>query len=173
SYDVFETIDASVRPPNAQSQGENWMQGMQSRTMTYALLPADGSFTLAALRAQLPEFTRRHVPAELSAFATLKHGAVDVRELLGQSVNDGVFLSGVGMTVQNMLLTLGALVLGVACVNYANLATARAARRTREIGLRKGLGEDRAQDALQSHDEAGVRSGSPYGLAYTLWLRSM
>ena len=155
SYDVYETIDASVRPPNAQSHGENWMD---SRAVTYALLPADGSLTLAALRAQLPGFTRRHVPGDLSAFATLKHGAVGVRELLGRSVNEGVFLSGVGMTVQTMLLTLGALVLGVACVNYANLATARAARRTREIGLRKALGAERAQVALQSLVEAGVLS---------------
>ncbi len=35
-------------------------------------------------------------------------------------------------------------ILAVACINYVNLATARAARRTRAIGLRKILGAERA-----------------------------
>ncbi|HUL82681.1 MAG TPA: ABC transporter permease [Gammaproteobacteria bacterium] len=153
SYDVLETINDSKRPRTAEPPNENWLA---EDGITYMLLPADGSFTLSTLRAQLPEFTRRHVPPELGNFATLKHGVVRVRDLLGDAVNGGVFLSGVGMTVQHMLLTLGALVLGVACVNYANLATARAARRTREIGLRKALGAQRAHVALQSLVEAGV-----------------
>ena len=37
-----------------------------------------------------------------------------------------------------------AIILGVACINYVNLATARAAQRTRAIGLRKILGAGRA-----------------------------
>jgi putative ABC transport system permease protein len=51
-------------------------------------------------------------------------------------------------------LLLSALVLGVACVNYANLATARAARRIREIGVRKAIGASPAQIAAQSFAEA-------------------
>lgn len=37
-----------------------------------------------------------------------------------------------------------AFILGIACINYVNLATARAAQRTRAIGLRKILGAGRA-----------------------------
>jgi len=37
-----------------------------------------------------------------------------------------------------------AFILGIACINYVNLATARAAQRTRAIGLRKILGAERA-----------------------------
>jgi putative ABC transport system permease protein len=42
-----------------------------------------------------------------------------------------------------------AFILGVACINYVNLATARAAQRTRAIGLRKILGAGRASLMVQ------------------------
>jgi putative ABC transport system permease protein len=102
----------------------------------------------------MPEFTRRHVPADLDQLARIKHGAISVRDLFSNSANDKTFLEGVG--ISGMLLTLGTLVLGVACLNYANLATARAARRTREMGLRKALGAQRGQVAMQSLVEAGL-----------------
>jgi putative ABC transport system permease protein len=153
SYDVLDAIDDSRRPADAPPPSENWMQ---SQAVTYALLPADGSFTLAQLKAQMPEFTRRHLPKELGQFAQIKHGAINVREVFSNSANDKTFLDGAGMTLSGLLLALGGLVLGVACVNYANLATARAARRTREVGLRKALGAQRAQVAIQSLVEAGL-----------------
>jgi putative ABC transport system permease protein len=40
-------------------------------------------------------------------------------------------------------------ILIIACINFMNLATARAARRSREIGLRKTAGADRTQIMLQ------------------------
>jgi ABC-type antimicrobial peptide transport system permease subunit len=76
--------------------------------------------------------------------------------LLRNSVDTGLFIDDAGVSVPTLLLTLGLLVLIVACVNYANLATARAARRTREVGLRKALGADRAQIARQYLFEAGA-----------------
>jgi putative ABC transport system permease protein len=153
SYDVIEALDDSRRPANAPAPTENWTE---SKAVTYALLPADGSFTLAQLKAQMPDFTRRHVPADLSNFAQIKHEAINLRDVFVHSANDKTFIEGAGVTLSGMLLTLGALVLGVACVNYANLATARAARRTREVGLRKALGAQREQVAIQSLVEAGL-----------------
>jgi putative ABC transport system permease protein len=45
-------------------------------------------------------------------------------------------------------------ILIVACINYMNLATARAARRTRSVGIRKILGASRLQLGLQFLGEA-------------------
>jgi len=153
SYDVLETLDDSRRPANAPPPTENWTE---SKATTYALLPADGGFTLAQLKAQMPEFTRRHVPADVDQFARIKHEAINVRDVFTNSANEKTFIDAAGVTLSGMLLGLGALVLGVACVNYANLATARAARRTREVGLRKALGAQRGQVAIQSLVEAGL-----------------
>ena len=49
---------------------------------------------------------------------------------------------------------LGILVLGVSILNYVNLATAQALRRTREVGLRKILGGGRREIAAQHMGEA-------------------
>ena len=52
------------------------------------------------------------------------------------------------------LVTIGFLTLLIACMNYANLATARAARRAREVGARKALGAEGRDLAAQFMSEA-------------------
>jgi putative ABC transport system permease protein len=48
------------------------------------------------------------------------------------------------------------LILLIACINYMNLATARSARRAREVGLRKSLGSKRGEIAKQFFYESFI-----------------
>jgi putative ABC transport system permease protein len=50
------------------------------------------------------------------------------------------------------------LILLIACINYMNLATARSARRAREVGLRKSLGSSRPEIAKQFFWESSLMS---------------
>jgi putative ABC transport system permease protein len=59
-------------------------------------------------------------------------------------------------------------ILLVACINYMNLATARATRRARAVGIRKILGASRASLALQFLGEAVLFSLLSLVLAYVL-----
>lgn len=59
-------------------------------------------------------------------------------------------------------------VLLVACFNFTNLATARASRRAKEVGLRKTVGGTRGQLALQFIGESVVLSLLALGLAFGL-----
>lgn len=58
-----------------------------------------------------------------------------------------------------MFTGLALLILFIACINYVNLATARSARRAREVGMRKVLGADRAQIMRQFFGESALVAG--------------
>ncbi|MEM8558950.1 MAG: ABC transporter permease [Bacteroidota bacterium] len=92
---------------------------------------------VAALRSRLPAFVAEQAPQEwaetyailLESFATLYLDDNDGRN------RKAVYL----------LSALAVLILAVACINFANLATARALNRAKEIGVRKAVGAQRAQ----------------------------
>ena len=56
--------------------------------------------------------------------------------------------------VVNSLGVIGILVLVVACINFINLSTSRAANRSREVGMRKVAGSNRRQIASQFFGES-------------------
>ena len=72
------------------------------------------------------------------------------------------------LSITTVLFALGTLVLLVACVNYANLATARATRRAREIGLRKVVGARRTQLIVQYLSEAALLSAAALVIAVAI-----
>ena len=64
--------------------------------------------------------------------------------------------SGGNMQYQVILITMGLLLVMIACINYMNLATARSAGRMREIGVRKVVGAFRSQLIVQHLAESMV-----------------
>lgn len=60
------------------------------------------------------------------------------------------------------------LILLIACINYMNLATARSARRAREVGLRKSLGSQRIQIARQFFYESFLMTAGSLFMALIL-----
>jgi putative ABC transport system permease protein len=119
--------------------------------ITYVLLPPRGALTPRAFRAALAGFSDRHMPRRVgrSRFDAVPVAAIRM------SMLDASFASS-GFSLTTSLLLLDALVLVVACLNYANLATAVALRRSREIAMRKIVGASPRQLALQSLLEAAA-----------------
>ena len=60
------------------------------------------------------------------------------------------------------------LILLIACINYMNLATARSARRAKEVGLRKSLGSKRREIAKQFFYESSLMTAGSLLIAILL-----
>ncbi len=151
SWDLYESVLRTRFGSDTTTGPENW-RGRGS--VTYVLLPADGSLTAAQLRSQLPAFVKRHVPAEQQERFTLELDLVPLGNLLVR-ISNGI-IGGRGPPVPSILWVLGGLVLAVACVNYADLAIGRAAFRARDIGVRRALGASGAQVLMQSLVESAL-----------------
>ena len=119
----------------------------------FALLPQGTG--IDELNAQLTPFARRHKPAEYARDGLRA-------QPLGEIHFDSRFENFSGGTFSRELLAalalIGTFLLLIACVNFINLATARAANRSREVGVRKVLGGDRRQIALQFMTETAILS---------------
>jgi len=121
----------------------NWLT---QALFTYILLAPDAD--PEALTAQLPDFMQRNFPQRAEQYHLYLQPFTDI--YLGSS--DLLYVSDLRLgnrTYVYVLSIIAVLILLIACINYMNLATARATRRTTEVGIRKVIGANRTQLARQ------------------------
>ena len=120
--------------------GWNWID-------TYVRL-APGT-DVKRVEAALPDFLRRNNPNsgndEASGDRTIL-SLQNLRQVHTSPLNDD---EGTSMTIISGLVALALVILGIAGINFVNLATARATMRAREVAMRKTLGASRRLLVLQ------------------------
>ncbi|HEX5046276.1 MAG TPA: ABC transporter permease [Gammaproteobacteria bacterium] len=160
SWDVYEPgIPAFTRG--------NW--AFPSVT-TYLLLPKDESLTASRLDDRLRALAERPLP---DPKAKIGFAARPVSESVKNRIAmwiQGFGLGGLPLDITTILVGLGSLILGIACLNFINLATAGSAGRGREIGVRKSLGATAqaiiAQDLLRTAALAAISAALACGIIY-------
>ncbi len=121
---------------------------------------------LANLTAQILKIYKVHVPEFKIEF--------HLQPLLGIHLGQALQIDQPGhgnMQYVNIFFIVAIIVIAVACINFMNLATARSARRAREVGLRKVVGAERYQIIGQFLGESILISLLAFGIAMMLvWL---
>jgi putative ABC transport system permease protein len=109
----------------------------------------------AAIEAALPAWEKRAVPDQNAGEARFNAGdtqdwhLVNVRDVHLGKAQDAAMRPGNDRTTIVTFAIIALLILGMAVVNFTNLATARASQRAREVALRKVLGATRKQLIMQ------------------------
>jgi putative ABC transport system permease protein len=135
-----------VMNPDSQDWGDSWFR-------TYMLFPTDGTFTPQKFLEQLPAFAQRRANGA-GVQITSVLGAVPVSHM-ALALDEALYGSS-AISVTTMIFTLDALILAIACINYANLAVAIATTRAKELGVRKVLGATRLHLMRQCLVEVGL-----------------
>lgn len=148
-----------------------WWIGISATT--YVLFPEDPSLlSPESMRPQLGGFIERRVPPDQAALAKTEVDVLALKGLQSRLIDLQLFEGGSkALSIEQILAGLGLLVLVVACINYANLATAQATARGKEVGMRKVIGAGVPQLLQQYWLEALMLTSAAALLAFVgLWL---
>jgi len=122
--------------------------GWQSGWYYFSLRPGSDP---AAIQAALPAWERRNIPDQMFGQERTNPGdeqdwrVANIRDIHLGEAQDAVMTPGNDQRTIWTFAIIAFLILGMACVNFTNLATARASQRAREVALRKVLGANRKQ----------------------------
>ena len=145
--------------------------GCQSGWVYFKLKPGTDS---KLLNAQLPAWEKRNIPDENNGSIRFNQGDdqdwrfANVRDVhLGEAEDASMTPQNDRQTIATFAI-IAILILGMAVVNFTNLATARASQRAREVALRKVLGATRKQLIVQFVGESILISAAAMLLALAL-----
>src|SRR6185312_676006 len=100
---------------------------------------------VAALEKKLPALEEKYAAAELKKWNV--HEKLYLQPIAAIHTTGGLDNNGIGTPVDStflsVLLLIAVLIQVIACINFMNLATARASQRAREVGVRKVIGARR------------------------------
>jgi len=112
---------------------------------TYLLLKED--VDVSSLQASLPSFVKKYFPEFVRNDVTME--LFPLTDIHLKSNMDYEIQPNGSLTTIYVFASIALFVLLIACINFINLSTARAANRAKEVGMRKTLGSQRIQLVTQ------------------------
>ena len=153
--------------PNPQKSLDSWYH-----IGDYTYVKLQSSENVASLKAEMPAFYLRHQGERFTdreiPDLTNVYTFQPVKSIHFDSHLEREFEANSDIRYVYVFVTVAILILLIACINFVNLATARAALRARETGLRKVAGASRKQLVFQHLMESGLLTGTALLLAVPL-----
>ena len=138
---MFFSYDMYKRFPDTYGYTTDW-GSLSSNHQVYILLPKN--ITAASIQSLMPAFVKKHIKDErrVQEMQALKdmHFDLNYGTLGDHSVSRSILWT---------LSLIAVLIIIMASINFVNLSTAQAVGRSKEVGIRKVLGSQRAQLILQ------------------------
>ena len=145
--------------------------GCQSGWVYLKLRPGSN---VTQMQAQEPAWEKRNIPDDPTVGIKYNQGTdsdwhfVNLEDVHLGKAQDGEMTPGNDVRTITTFAIIAVLILGMAVVNFTNLATARASQRAREVALRKVLGATRSQLIVQFVAESILISAVAMLLALAL-----
>lgn len=120
---------------------DHW--GLSSAGFSYVVLPP--TYTAEQIESRFTAFVKKYYDAEEAArteYLLQPFSEIHFDTAYSSTPGD---LENVDQTYLYVLAMLGVFILLIACINFVNLATALAIKKSKEIGIRKTLGARRSQ----------------------------
>ena len=129
---------------------------------------------VSQIQAQMPAWEKRNIPDEMNGNLRSNAGdeqdwhLVNLQDVHLGKAQESSMTPGNDVRTITTFAIIALLILGMAVVNFTNLATARASQRAREVALRKVLGATRRQLIVQFISESVLISAASMLLALAL-----
>ncbi len=124
---------------------------------SYTYLKLQEGATMEEVEAKIPELVERYASGQIERNLGISYeeyvAAGNGYHYFLQPISDIYLHSNIESEIKPnssivyvyIFISIAILILGIACINFVNLATARSAERAREVGVRKVMGSDRRQ----------------------------
>ncbi|MES2133097.1 MAG: ABC transporter permease [Bacteroidota bacterium] len=143
--DMVAVLTTDVKKEYADNWGGNWV-------VTY--LELSDHANIAKLETQFPAYLKKHIGPGEKDYELFLQPLNEVHSNSSDITHDYVNYQKFDRSNTYVFIIIAFIVLGIGCMNFVNLSTAKSAGRAKEVGIRKTIGAGRWQLAQQFIQES-------------------
>lgn len=140
-FDALLSFNTIINKRMSNNWGGNWLS---------TFLVMSPNTDIKAFEKKMPAYLKKHMNGDGYKYYELFY--LPLKDVHANSADIGLdYLNyqKFDKNITNLFLGIALIVLVIACINFINLSTARSAERAKEVGIRKSIGAQRVQLALQ------------------------